>query len=335
MSALQVGCSDSSEIYLTVVIINYRTAGMVIDCLESLIPEIDSDNSRIVLVDNASGDGSIEVIEDWLANNDTNSLVIFVKSSTNSGFSSGNNIGIKTVKSKFYLLLNSDTLIRKNSIKRLLTTADDNKNAGVITPRLEWLDTQSQVSCFNYLSPISEFISSAQTGIITKLFTKYNVPIPVTDKINFPPWSSFACVLIKKEVFDDVGLMDDGYFMYFEDAEFCYRARQAGWNILNLPSAPVVHLRGGSSPVKENTKLKKRLPRYYYESRTRYFYQLYGWIGLTLANLLWSLGRLISKSRQLFGRNDKALSEKQWLDIWINWLQPLKSYTHPGSNNSK
>ncbi|MCK4709080.1 MAG: glycosyltransferase family 2 protein [Gammaproteobacteria bacterium] len=326
---------DVDKVFLSIIIINYRTPNMVTDCLESLIPELDSDEVRIVLVDNNSGDGSIEIIEKWLAKNNDNSLVLFIKSPANRGFSSGNNIGINAIEAKFYLLLNSDTLIRKGAIKQLLKTAENNESAGLITPRLEWLDTKEQVSCFNYISPISEFISSSKTAIITKIFRKYNVPIQVSNEISFPPWSSFACILVKKEVFDGVGLMDEGYFMYFEDAEFCYRAKRAGWKVLNEPSARIVHLRGGSSPVKENTRLRKRLPRYYYESRTRYFYQVYGWAGLTVANLLWSMGRLISRSRQLCGRDDKAASERQWLDIWTNWLQPLKSYTHPGSTKSK
>jgi hypothetical protein len=81
--------------------------------------------------------------------------------------------------------------------------------------------------------------------------------------------------------------------------------------------------------VKENTRQKKRLPKYFYESRTRFFFQLYGWFGLTAANLMWWAGRLVSKSRQLLGRSDKAAIERQWLDIWTNWMDPLKPYTRP------
>lgn len=314
---------------ITVVIINYRTSGMIVDCLETLLPDLDGVSSRIVIIDNASNDGSPDVIEDWLSKNDKQSKIRLICLPDNSGFSGGNNRGIKAEDSKYYLLLNSDTLIHDGAVKKLLEAASENRDAGLITPRLEWPEGSPQESCFRFISPHSELISSSQTGFITKLLSKYNVPIPVSDKPSMPDWSSFACVLIRKEVFYDIGLMDDGYFMYFEDAEFCHRARLAGWKVLNDPSARVVHLRGGSSPVKENTKLKKRLPRYYYESRTRYFYQVYGWAGLTMANCLWTLGRVISRTRQLFGRSDKAVSQRQWLDIWTNWLHPLKPYTHP------
>jgi GT2 family glycosyltransferase len=153
----------------------------------------------------------------------------------------------------------------------------------------------------------------------------------VQEKIANPQWTSFACVMIKSEVFQQVGLLDNGYFMYFEDTEFCYRAYKAGWEIVHNPEAHVVHLRGGSSPVKEQTRLKKRVPRYFYESRTRYFYQTGGWLGLTSANLLWWLGRIVSGTRQLLGRSDKAAIEGQWLDIWTNWLNPLEHFTSPKS----
>ena len=315
-------------ITLTVVIVNYRTPSMLIDCLETLTPELEEVSSRVVIVDNFSNDDSPNILQRWITENGMTNLVELICSDENSGFSGGNNLGIRSKESNYYLLLNSDTLIRPNAIKILLESASSTNN-GLIAPRLEWDNSAAQISSFRFISPVSEFINAAQTGFITKKLNTHNVPLSVTNEVSGSDWSSFACVLVKKEVFDDIGLMDDGYFMYFEDAEFCYRAKKAGWKVINEPNARVVHLRGGSSPVKENTKLKKRLPRYYYESRTRYFYQLYGWSGLTLANLLWSAGRVISKTRQLLGRTDKAVSDKQWIDIWINWLNPLKPYVHP------
>jgi len=314
---------------LAVVVINYRTPSMVIDCLASLLPELSDTSSSVVIVDNASGDDSVETIQDWINSHNKQSQVSIISSQHNGGFSSGNNVGVQSINAKYYLLLNSDTLIRAGAINYLLNKIKSESKAGLVTPRLEWPDDTAQESCFRFHSPVSEFISAAQTGFLTRVLNKYNVPIPVAEKESVPDWSSFACVLIRKDVIDEIGLMDEGYFMYFEDAEFCHRAKQHGWKVLNEPSARVVHLRGGSSPVKENARLKKRLPLYYYESRTRYFYQIYGWAGLTLANILWSAGRLISKTRQIFGRSDKAVSQRQWLDIWTNWLHPLKPYTHP------
>ena len=319
------------DVVLSIVIVNFRTPILVTDCLESLLPEIEDTDARVIVIDNKSGDNSHNIINEWLAENDGRKNVQLIQSNVNSGFSSGNNIGIKTLGASYYLLLNSDTLVREGAIRKMLDAAIASPGAGLISPRLEWQDKVAQESCFRFPTPVSELCSAAQTGLIDRLFSKHIVALPVQSTVTHPQWTSFACVLIKDEVFQQVGLMDEKYFMYFEDVEFCYRAGKAGWDIVNIPEARVVHLRGGSSPVKENTVQKKRLPRYYYESRTLYFYQTYGWLGLTVVNLLWEAGRLISKTRQVLGRADKAAIEFQWLDIWSNWLAPLKPYTHPDS----
>ena len=322
---------ESSICLLSCVIVNYRTPQYLIDCLPGLIREIDGIDACITIVDNKSGDDSVKVIKEWISSNGAEHKVCIIESASNSGFAAGNNIGIKVQHAQYYLLLNSDTLIREGAIRTMLDTALQFPDAGLISPRLEWPDGTGQESCFRFHSPFSEFSGASQTGLIDRLLGKYIVALPVQTQIARPGWTSFACVLIKDEVFQQVGLLDDGYFMYFEDVEFCHRARKAGWEIVHNPAAHVVHLRGGSSSVKKQTHLKKRVPKYYYESRTRYFHQAYGWTGLTAANLLWSLGRLISRARQLMGRSDKAAIEGQWLDIWTNWLNPLKSYTLPKS----
>lgn len=320
-----------APLQLSVVIVNFRTPAFIIDCLETLLPELDTVDCQVVIVDNHSGDNSPEIIQSWLTKHDTSSKVNLILSEHNSGFSGGNNLGIKLSNASYYLLLNSDTLIRPGAIRIILDTATRFPEAGLISPRLEWPDGTGQESCFNFPTPFSDLIEASQTGLIAWCFKRYVVAMPVQTQIEQPLWTSFACVLVKNEVFQQVGLMDDGYFMYFEDVEFCHRARKVGWHIVHNPAARVVHLCGGSSPVKEQARLKKRLPKYFYESRTRYFYQTFGWTGLTSANLLWWLGRVISGTRQLLGRSDKAAIEGQWLDIWANWRNPLKKYSSPKS----
>jgi len=315
---------------LAVVIINYKTPDLVIDCIESVIPELKGLNAKAIIIDNHSGDNSCDKIQEWIEQNKAKDKVQLIPSTHNSGFSGGNNRGINELSADFYLLLNSDTVVRQGAIPLLLKTAKVDPTVGLITPRLEWPDATPQESCFKFHTPISELISSARTGPITKLFLSYNVPQPFKNKNDYYDWSSFACVLVKAQVFKDIGLMDDGYFMYYEDVAFCFHAQKAGWKVLNVPNAHVVHLRGGSSPVKSQAKQRKRLPRYYYESRTRYFFQAYGHLGLLIANLLWFKGWGISSIRSLLSSSYQSdISEHQWLDIWINFFTPLKAYIHP------
>ena len=317
------------EVVLSIVIVNYKTPNLVTDCLESLLPELEGVDARVIIVDNNSGDNSCDIIHAWLAERDPKNIVLLIQSSVNSGFSSGNNIGIKALRARYYLLLNSDTLVRAGAISIMLDAAESFPDSGLISPRLEGTDGIGQESCFRFPSPMSELCSAAQTGLLDRMLSKYIVALPVQPVPSNPEWTSFACVLVKDEVFQQAGLMDEKYFMYFEDVEFCRRARKAGWEIVNIPDSRVVHLQGASSSVNQKASQNKRLTRFYYESRSLYYYQNYGWLGLTAANLLWETGRLLSKTRQLLGRSDKASIDFQWLDIWVNWLAPMKPYTHP------
>ncbi len=232
---------------------------------------------------------------------------------------------------RFYLLLNSDTLVRGDAIERMIDYAEYNQDVGLVSPRLEWPDGTSQVSCFHFLSPVSELISSARTGPVTNYLKRAIYPIPVSDEVSFPDWTSFASVLIRDQVLSDIGLLDDKFFMYYEDTEFCYRAMQHGWRTANVPSAHIVHLRGGSSPVKENVKSRKRLPKYFYESRTRYFYKVYGKRGLLWANILWTAGHLISLLRQLVAQNHPIRATGSGMISRTNWRSPDAPYTKPGN----
>jgi GT2 family glycosyltransferase len=110
--------------------------------------------------------------------------------------------------------------------------------------------------------------------------------------------------------------MDEGYFLFFEDADYCRRAREAGWKVLYWPEARVVHLRGGSGPVKSYTAQRKRLPSYYYESRARYFTRFHGRSGFLAANVLWLVGRAIAWPRELLGSKAPGACRFAWWDIW-------------------
>lgn len=312
----------------SIVIVNYKTPDLCIDSLKSLQPE-SSSYLNVFVVDNASNDNSLDKIDFAIKENSWKSVKV-IQSQSNSGFSYGNNIGITTSNSELVLLLNSDTIVRPGAIELLVKTLQDNPQIGMVSPRLEWPDGSPQESCFRFHRPINELIRSAATGPITRLFKRFEVPLRVSDMVLYPEWTSFACVLIRRQVFEDIGLLDEGFFMYFEDVDFCKRAREAGWQIIHNPEAHVVHLRGGSSPVKSQAAKKKRLPRYFYESRSRYYHKHFGRFGLFRANIYWHLGWLVAMVRKLFSNSYQAnICEKQWRDIWINFCNPVAPYTHP------
>jgi len=117
--------------------------------------------------------------------------------------------------------------------------------------------------------------------------------------------------------------MDEGYFLYFEDAEYALRARRAGWGVVYAPEARAVHFRGGSGPVKKVQAAKKRMPAYYWRSRTRFLRQAHGPFGPVLGNLAWSLGRGIAQTRRFLGKPVPSAHEAEWRDIWTGVAAPL------------
>lgn len=310
---------------LAIIILNYHTPTLVIQCLYSLQNQIETCKHSAVVVDNASEDASVEKIERAITANDWRQWVKVLQSPVNGGFSAGNNLGIEAVVADAYLLLNSDTIVQAGAIEALLNALTTHPEAGIISPRLEGSDGNPQISCFRYHSPVSELITSAATGPITKLLNFYDVPIPVSDEPIEPEWTSFACVMIRRAVIDQIGLMDERYFMYFEDLDYCRRARNNGWKLLHWPDAHVVHLRGGSGSVKSDVASRKRPPVYLYQSRSRYFSKFYGPMGLLTANLFWLAGRSISLVRELINHKRPHICEFAARDIWINCLGSLKS----------
>jgi N-acetylglucosaminyl-diphospho-decaprenol L-rhamnosyltransferase len=307
---------------LGICIVNYKTPQLVIDCLASFLPELDSDVS-VVIADSGSQDDSVARIGAWLKDNDPTKKCRLIDLSVNGGFSAGYNAAMSACPAEFYLLLNSDTVVRPGAISRLLAAAAEYPEVGLFGPRLEWPDETPQVSCFRGHSPASELIAAARTRQVTALLRPYDLPLPIANAGLHPPWISFAAVLIRNEVLASAGLLDEGFFLYFEDCEYCHRARRAGWDIMHVPAARIIHLHGQSSQVENMITRAKRLPRYYYASRTRYFRRRYGVAGPTLANLGWCLGRLISKMRETFGTKKPHLPEMAWKDIWTNWGAPL------------
>jgi GT2 family glycosyltransferase len=311
-------------IRLAIIIINYQTFDFIRDCLCSLDGQLQP-NDRVIIVDNASGDDSAAGIRNFICQQDWVDWAVVVESPVNGGFSAGNNIGIQEIEAQYYLLLNSDTIVRPKAIEYLLHAADMNSDAGLFAPRLEWLDSKPQNSCFRMKTPMHEFFAAARTGIIERMLGYKGIAYSASEEPVKPTWVSFACVLIRRDVFDAIGLLDEGFFMYYDDLDFCLRARRAGFQILYWPQSRVVHMRGGSSPVKQLTAERKRPPKYWYASRTRYYAKFYGIFGLFAANFGWYGGRILSLFRELSGTKDPHICHNQWADIWTNVHSPLKS----------
>ena len=308
---------------LVVSIINYRTLELTLQCVKSVLADVAEIAAHVVIVDNRSDDGSAEALHNWIASQQPPVPVSLVLSQSNTGFSGGHNQGIAAQDAEYYLVLNSDTVLRPGFCKALLEAADTQPQTGLFAPRIEYQDGIQQTSCFRFPSPASELIRSAGSAPVTWLLANYDVPLSMPPEPDAIGWASFACILLRQTMIDAIGPMDEGYFLYFEDTEYCWRARRAGWKIAYVPDARAVHFRGGSGPVKKLENERKRLPAYFYASRARFLYQAYGRGGLLGANMLWHLGRLIAQLRRLVNKPVPKTNQLERRDIWINALSPL------------
>ncbi|MGP1271824.1 MAG: glycosyltransferase family 2 protein [Phycisphaerales bacterium] len=321
------------SVRLAVVILNYRTPGLVTDCLVSLDGQLEPGRDEAIVVDNASGDGSADEIERSILERGFGGWARLVRSRENGGFSAGNNVGLRAVEAEAYLLLNSDTIVRPGAVAELLAALGANPSAGLIGPRLEWPDGTPQVSCFNDHTVLGQVVVAAQSGPITAALRRFDLSRGVPEAPAEGAWVSFAAVLIPRKTLDEIGYMDEGFFMYFEDAEFGRRVRAAGLGVVYWPAARVVHLRGGTSPVKEAQRARRRVPEYFYRARSRYFALRGGRATLLAANLAWTVGWLVAVLRRVVQRRPIGTPKHAARDIWLGFSRPLEPF-RPGGKGS-
>jgi len=309
---------------LTVVILNYRTPELTIGALASLKAQVESHNDRqVVVVDNDSRDGSIETISKAVADHGWAGWASMIGSPENVGFAGGNNLGIQSAPADAYLLMNSDAIALPGLLDALLRALRVHPEAGVIGPRILDADGQAMPSCFRFPGPISEFLAAAATGPITALLHRHVVAMPVSAIPIEPGWISFSCVLLRAEMIREVGLLDDAFFMYYEDVDYCHRVWQSRWRVRYEPSIIARHLHARSSGIGAAKGERRSLPRYFYESRSRYFARHRGGrVGLAAANLAWMSGRWVSVVRESIGNKTPHTCRHAWRDNWTNWLRP-------------
>ena len=278
-----------------IVIVNFRTSELTIDCLRSLSPQKDAlNNGRVVVVDNDSGDGSVAKVRAAIDRENWHSWAYVLPMDRNGGFAFGNNAGIGDAtgvdrQPDYVLLVNPDTIAQAGAIRALVDFMESHTDAGIAGSALYNSEGQAELSAHQALSPLGELVSSASLGILTRVLHRYAVSPPRREISHECDWVSGASMIVRRKVFEDIGLLDEGYFLYFEEVDFCKRALQAGWKIWFVPESRITHFEGASTGIR---KIAVRRPQYWFDSRRRYFLKHFGVPGLLLADALWILGRM-------------------------------------------
>ena len=216
---------------LSIVIVSYNIRPDLEQCLQSLISRKPTVDHEIVVVDNASTDDTVQALRArW-------SGVRLIEAGGNVGFSKGNNLGIRQSFGELVLLLNGDTIVPPGAIDALVATLDRRPDVAVAGPRLVDAQGRAELSFGSMISPFNE--------LRQKLRARGDVE-RITSREREVDWVSGACLLVRRADAEAVGLLDERYFMYTEDVDFCAAIRGRGRRVLFTPAAAVVHLRGRS-----------------------------------------------------------------------------------------
>lgn len=235
---------------LDVVVVSYNCCELLRDCLVSLRDFLPSGGATVTVVDNASADGTPEMVEREFPE------VRLIASAENLGFSAANNIAIRGRTAPFVLCLNPDTRLRAGVLDALLALMEQRPEIGICGCRLELedgtLDHAAKRSFPTPLSALGHFTGIGRRAGAKGKLAEYRAPAvergPV-DAVNG------AFMLIRRKALDEVGLFDEGYWMYMEDLDLCYRFAQAGWVTWYEPSVAVTHVKAGTSGALRRPRL--------------------------------------------------------------------------------
>ena len=228
---------------LTISIVSYNSLNFLRDCLNSILENPPSLKYEIIVVDNASTDGSHELVQKNFPQ------VKLLHNSKNTGFAAANNKAISKTNSKYILLINSDCKVHKNSLDNLVNFMEKNKKAGTAGPKIINSDGSVQLSCRKFPSIFNAAFHTILINIVPNnpFSRKYKLADANRDTPFEVDWVSGSAMIIRRKALEDTGTIDERYFMYVEDLDLCYRMWQKNWKVYYYPCASILHHIGGSS----------------------------------------------------------------------------------------
>jgi GT2 family glycosyltransferase len=289
---------------VAVVIVTYRTADLTIACLRSVQEERQSSkaiNVRAVVVDNSSGDAA--AIRAALEAESWQSWVTVVEAPVNGGFAYGNNLGVQHARAEkspdYVYLLNPDTEVRPGAIGSLVQFLEASPRVGIAGGSFEHLDGRIWPIAFRFPTIYSELSHGLQIGIVSHLLRRWTVAWPMTQLTQPTDWICGAAMMIRPAVFDRIGGFDENYFLYFEETDFCNRARLAGFTTWYVPASRVMHIMGQSTKVTDEKVTLQRYPSYWFQSRSRYFAVTFGVVHAMIIDLVAVLANCLGLIQRL------------------------------------
>lgn len=299
---------------VSIIIVNYHTSSLIIDCLKSVIKQTLSIDYEVIVVDNNSEPELSIVLKNTFPES---SNIHILQLSENIGFGRANNEGAKMAEGEFLFFLNPDTLLLNNAIKILADFLDSNQSAGICGANLFNVECQPTFSHFMYLPGIKWELNNTLHNLIANFTYRGNFMHNHTNNPLEVGFISGADLMIRKWLFDKIKGFDPHFFMYFEETDLCLHVWKAGFKIFNVPTAKIVHLEGGSvNTVKVASSFKiEQLER----SRSIYFHKNLTPISRFTSYLLYEI---YLRSRVLLIRNPQKKEQIR------HFLSFMKKYRH-------
>lgn len=251
----------------SIIIVNYNTRAITADCLRHISTWADRQEYETIVVDNGSSDGSAEKIREEFS--DTVRVII---NSNNQSFGRANNQGAKVSNGCYLFFLNSDTIVEENILTKLISILEENEKIGIVSPRLLTASGESQADAYGRFPTITRLIFKDRRRKNGKERGREQRKIEGKEGIIPVDWISGCAMMIRRDLFEELGGFDENFFMYFEDVDICKRAKKKGYGSAVCPATEIVHLGGKSLDRKEKRK------EYYYQSQDYYFGKWFGGI---------------------------------------------------------
>lgn len=245
------------DIKLSIVIVNFNTKDLTVNCIRSIQKEVKEIPFEVILTDNGSTDGSVEAFQKIGKEIFWKNRFTLILNKENTGYSKANNQAIKKARGKYIFLLNNDTLVHKDALQNILKFAQSSPDAGVVGSKLLNLDGSLQMSCYHFptiVNAIKEYWLGYK-GLFEKFAPRGSKPVTVDSVVG-------AAFLITPEARRKCGLLDERYFAYFEDIDYCRKVWKEGLKVYYLPNSVITHYHGATFKKlgDESTRWRKLIP---------------------------------------------------------------------------
>ena len=248
---------QKDNILLSIIIVNTSTRDLTIGCLKSIEKEAKGMLIEVLLTDNGSTDGSVEALQNLAKEEFWKDKFTLILNNNNAGYAKANNQGIRKAKGKYILLLNNDTVVHKNSLQNLVKFAEQTPDAGVVGSKLLNIDGTLQMSCFNFptiKNAVLEYYFGKK-GLFDKFAPRGDKPSTVNAVVG-------AAFLITPIAVKKVGILDERYWAYFEDIDYCRQCWKKGLKVYYLPNSIITHYHGATfkKMANEAERWKRLIP---------------------------------------------------------------------------